>query len=259
MSEQDGTMTQVGTGFHMMALCLALIWIGLAFCLGCGAPSDQCRVEIKSKLRAKKPGVPARAIPQWPMREGDALPPEHKSTAFKVVDRILEKMQLGNIAFNVPSSMNLAETSLVQLVLSLEKPIEELKQIIEAQGEREGARIRVSKRMEARLTGTDFQITAITPECQAIAGNELTKWKWEIKPVKPGHSRLHLTLNAFLTVEGISTARTVCTFDKYIDVNVTLHQKAIDFIGKNWQWLWAAIIIPVVGWLWRRRKKYSQT
>lgn len=171
------------------------------------------------------------------------------------IDRILEKLEFGNIAFNVPKTMNLHDTALIQLVLSLGIPIDDLKQMIEAVGEKEGTRIRVSDRMEARLSGPDFAITAITPEIQAVSKNEITEWKWEVKPKIDGNHYLHLTLSAILSVEGGSTPRAIRTFDKVIEVEVAWHQRVGPLFEKNWQWLWAAILVPVFGWLWKRKKK----
>lgn len=171
------------------------------------------------------------------------------------IDHILEKLEFGNIAFNVPKTMNLRDTALIQLVLSLGIPIDDLKQMIEAVGEKEGTRIRVSDRMEARLSGPDFAITAITPEIQAVSKNEITEWKWEVKPKIDGNHYLHLTLSAILSVEGGSTPRAIRTFDKVIEVEVAWHQRVGLLFEKNWQWLWAAILVPVFGWLWKRKKK----
>jgi hypothetical protein len=109
--------------------------------------------------------------------------------------------------------------------------------------------------MEARLSGYMFQITAITPEIQAVSKRQQTEWKWEIDPKEEGKHRLHLTLTALLEIDGHSTPRAIRTFDKIIEVNVTATQKIGLFFKNNWQWLWAAILVPVAGWLWKRKKK----
>jgi hypothetical protein len=170
------------------------------------------------------------------------------------VDRILEAMAVGNIAFNAPWSLNLKDTAQIQLLLSLEQSVEELRGAVTAEGEREGHQVRVSNRMEARLSGADFQITAITPEDQAITSRGVTEWKWEVKPVTRGPHHLHLTLTAVFEVDGTSTRRAIRTYDKVIGVEVTPGQQASEFLAKNWQWLWAAILIPLGGWLWKRWK-----
>jgi hypothetical protein len=183
--------------------------------------------------------------------EAPAPPPDRLSA----IDRLLEGLEIGNIAFNAPQSMNLHDTAIIQLMLGLATPVDELKQMIEAEGDKEGTSIRVSDRMEARLSGPNFAITAITPEIQAVSRSEVTEWKWEVKPSTGGHQYLHLTLSVLLSVEGTSTPRAIRTFDKMIEIEVTWSQRVGSFFNKNWQWLWAAVLLPLVGWLWKKRKR----
>ena len=171
------------------------------------------------------------------------------------VDRLLDEMEFGAIAFNAPTDINIDDTPQIQLILSLAETIDKLKQSITEEGEKVGATIRVSDRMKARLSGYKFQITAITSEIQAVSKSQRTEWKWEIHPKEEGRHKLHLTLTALLEIDGYSTPRAIRTFDKIIEVNVTATQKIGLFFKSNWQWLWAAILVPVAGWLWKRKKK----
>ena len=111
--------------------------------------------------------------------------------------RVLEEVEVGNIAFNAPKQMNIREEVDIHLMLDLTKTIDELKQLIKAKGEKEGARIRVYDRMEARLTGMDFAITAITPETTAVSRRESTEWRWKVRPMSAGPHSLHLTLSVW--------------------------------------------------------------
>lgn len=171
------------------------------------------------------------------------------------VDRLLNEMEFGTIAFNAPTNINIDDSPQIQLILSLAETVEQLKQSITEEGEKVGATIKVSDRMEARLSGYMFQITAITREIQAVTNYQQTEWKWEVHPKEEGKHSLHLTLTALLEIDGRSTPRAIRTFDKIIEVNVTVTQKIKLFFKNNWQWLWAAILIPVAGWLWKRKKK----
>ncbi len=176
-------------------------------------------------------------------------------TSLKNTDRILERMGFGNIAFNAPRSMNLYDTELIQLFLSLDKSIDELKQMIKAEGEKEGANIQISNRMVAHLSGPNFQITAITPKEQAIISSDVTEWKWDIKPKEIGLQSLHLTLTALFTIDNdISTKRAIRTFDKTIEVQVTCGQRIKKFFSEYLEFLLGSIIIPIVFILRKRLK-----
>ncbi len=109
--------------------------------------------------------------------------------------------------------------------------------------------------MEARLSGYRFHITPVTPETQAVSKNHRTEWQWEIHPKEEGRHRLNLTLTALLDIDGQSTPRTIRTFSKMIEVNVTTSQTVVSFIKNNWQWLWATVLVPIAGWLWEKKEK----
>ena len=215
------------------------------------APRQTVPAEASRSAEAARAPASARPAPAEASRPAapSALPPTQIST----VDRILDSFAQANIAFNAPPSMNLRESAQIQLLLSLERSIEDLRKTLTQAGDKEGAQIRVSDRMEARLTGQNFQITAVTPEEQAISSKDVTEWKWEVKPTTPGRHSLHLTLTALFAVDGNSTRRAIRTFDKTIEVDVTWSQQISGFVLNNWQWLWAAILVPLIGWLWKRR------
>jgi Divergent InlB B-repeat domain len=179
--------------------------------------------------------------------------PRPSPSALGAIDRIIANLPRANAAFNAPTELALGESAVVQLRLSAQKSIRELKEEITALGEKEGANIKVSDRMEARLTGLGFEIEAVTPETQGISGQDVTEWKWEIEPTETGTQRLHLTLTALIEVDGEASPRTVRTFERMLVVDVALSTRVSEFVGDNWQWLWTAILIPVAGWLVRRR------
>lgn len=171
------------------------------------------------------------------------------------VDNQLENMQMGSIAYNAPSKINIDDSPMIQLLLSLTETISELQDTITQQGELVGETIKVTDRMEALLKSNDFNIIEKTPRIQAISESMQTEWLWEIHPMKKGKYNLHLTINAYFDVNGHDTPRKIKTYDRTIFVEVTIKQNIIRFIGNNWKWLWAAIVVPIVGWLWKRKKK----
>lgn len=158
---------------------------------------------------AQPPGI---SLPQ---------PPPPGSDPLRNVYKLLDEMQFRAIAFNAPGNINIEDSPQIQLILSLAETTEELKKSIIEEGEKIGATIRVSDRMEARLSGSWSQFTAITPEIQAVSKDHRTEWKWEIHPENVGQHELQLTLIALLEIDGHSTPRAIRTFSKVINVNAT--------------------------------------
>jgi hypothetical protein len=177
----------------------------------------------------------------------------------RAIDEILGDLDLANIAFNAPTELRLHEPVVIQLLLSGNRPIEELKEELSALGEREGAQIRASDSMEATLTGTGFAIEPVTPSVQLVSDEAVTEWKWEVEPTRAGVRRLHLTLSALIDVAGRERPYTVRTFERTLDVRVSLGDRVAGFIGDNWQWLWTTLLIPVGGWALQRRRREAST
>lgn len=170
------------------------------------------------------------------------------------IDQALEEMIQGSIAFNTPDSMELNESSTIQLLLNPFKSVEELENMINKSAKVKIYQIKISHTMQARLTGNGFQITAITSEEQPISKKETTEWKWDIKAIEYGTQQLHLTLSAVIHFQGKNLSRAIRTIDKTILVRISFVKWVSNFTSKNWQWLWTALLIPVGSWLWKRRK-----
>ena len=170
------------------------------------------------------------------------------------IDRVVEGLPAANAAFNAPATLRLEEPAVIQLLLSGRRSIRLLQNQITALGKRDGARIKASDSMEASLVGSGFKIEAITPVVQPVSGAGVTEWKWEVAPTKAGTRRLHLTLSAILDLEGKESLYAVRTFERTLEVRVPLRERLSGFAGRNWQWLWTALLVPVGGWVLSRRR-----
>lgn len=171
------------------------------------------------------------------------------------VDAILQKLEWGRIVFDVPATMRYEEAQVGELLLSATASVPDLQAQLEASADAQSARIRISSRMEARLTGIGFAIERIEPGVQAVSRQVPTRWRWEIVPTEHGTRVLHLALYAHVEVGGSDTPYVLRTFDKAIEVDITIAQRMSGFVRKNWQWLWAAVLAPVAGYLWRVRRR----
>jgi Divergent InlB B-repeat domain len=202
--------------------------------------------------------------PPSPPQPGAAPPPGPPPSPLEEVDRMLKRLPAGCVVFNVPEEvLTVGASGVVQLLLSAQRPLcrreqRRLKRRITALGEKVGSPIKVADVMEAHLTGSKFKILTVTDERQAVSAQDVTEWKWEIEPTEAGTHRLFLRLSAIIHVGDGSEPRTIRTFDRTLEVRVTFLSQLSSFFEDNWQWLWGAILIPVVGWLASRRRKRAE-
>lgn len=171
------------------------------------------------------------------------------------VDKFLQSLDVGNFVFNCAEKMRMSESYIVAAVLSGTRSFEELEREIGQYGKVEQARIRISNKMEAHLDGLNFQIRSLTPTVQAIAKSEPNEWKWEVKPIQKGEQKLHLSVNVYVTEGGKENPHVIRTFERTITVEVTTTEIIVGFLRDNWQWVMGTLIIPLVVYLWQKRKK----
>jgi len=205
------------------------------------------------------PPSPGQAESEAPRVEApEAVPPppaparaEISPAAVKLVDEILRELDWGNIAFNAPATMRYAQPRPVELLLSPALSVTDLQEKLHQKVGAQSAHIQVSNIMEAQLTGTGFTIEAQRPALQAVTSQQITRWVWRVTPTELGRRTLHLTLSAHLDVAGRDAPLVVQTFHRAIQVDITIRQRISAFIQNNWQWLWAAVLVPVAGYLWK--------
>src|SRR5689334_8778610 len=129
---------------------------------------------IPSVERWRNPPVNVTVTPAEPARKAEA-------GGLAAIDELLRQLPSANIAFSAPESMYVDGTADVELKLSPTHSIDELKKMIEAEGAKEGATIKVSDRMEAHLSGSGFRVEYIADTAetaQAVSAAEPTTWKW---------------------------------------------------------------------------------
>jgi hypothetical protein len=163
--------------------------------------------------------------------------------------------QRASIAFNAPDEIQLDDVQRVQLRLSVQKTVEELKQEIVESGGVEGASVGIGNVVTAKLSGDGFEITELAPAEQGILESDDTEWRWQVTPTEPGEHFLNVSLSTKLNVDGKEITRSIKTYEHQIRVNVTVGQMVAGFVSKNWQWLWAVVVAPLAALGWKNMRK----
>jgi hypothetical protein len=118
-------------------------------------PGDTAPVAARPPL----PGV------ESPTPTEPALPPPPPPRPHQMLDeieRFVQRLDTGSVAFNAPERLRTGETVEMRLRLAPLLSVDALKdQLRNLPGTLEGATVKIAPRMEAVLTGQDFAITAI--------------------------------------------------------------------------------------------------
>lgn len=195
-----------------------------------------------------------------PMAEKEPPSPMAEKELPSPVDSLLQELKLGAVIFRAPDTLQQDSVATAELLLKPAVSIEEVRQRIEESGIVETAEVHISDRMEARLEGQAFDVTAISSERQAVSAVKPTLWEWEIAARESGRHTLHVTLDVLLEVNDHDIPRSVRTFSRTVTVVAVepgIFAKLGNFVSNNWKWLWAAVIFPVGLEWWRRRMKRS--
>ncbi len=204
------------------------------------------RKQTTAAARAELPSV--AAAPAQP--ETEAPPPDTSTTA---VDQILSQLVLGNLAFNAPEKINIEDTVSIRVALSPDQGAAAVGARIEEPGRIISETLQVSNLMQARLTGEGFKIVAVTPEKQAVSSG-ITEWLWDVTPLKEGKHQLTLSMDALITVNGEVVPKTLRTYRKPIEVEVTATQVAGNFLSEHGKWAWSTLLLPLFAWVAKKRK-----
>ena len=190
------------------------------------------------------------------------------------VDRILAGLPLGSAAFGVPPQMKVGERTTARLRLSLGESAATLAAEIGRLSPDAAAvlsdPVRVHTVMLARLDGTSgLEIRLLGGQEERTLDSAATEeWVWEVTAVQPGAENVHLELFAVIEVQGEQRKNLRRSWDAVVAVEVpplppvlpaSKWSALLAWVGKNFQWLWAAILVPLFGVAYRtyqaRRRK----
>lgn len=171
------------------------------------------------------------------------------------------KLRDSKIVFNPPTEMREQKTEVVQARISFDDIGAALREGLKGRGQIQEEALKVSEIMKVTLTGDGnaFLIQTIGEEEQVVSGKPYAQWEWRVTPLQSGDQVLTLSATAKIYLEGRGEKSTQpTTLSKEILVKVDRWYSAQQFLANNWQWLWAVVVVPAAGLLWRLRKGKSE-
>ncbi len=159
---------------------------------------------------------------------------------------------VGEIVYKVPDTMIVFHEYIITVRISKEQGTTEITENL--QGNITRKTIKTSERMEVILVDSSpdsaFRIKNINKSGQIIDSVDYTEWKFGVKPLKPGRKTLNLVVSI---INGDNIKQKVYSDEIHVKANIGGEVKS--WWSKYWQWVFTTVIIPLVIYFWKRKKK----
>lgn len=182
---------------------------------------------------------------------------------------LCKQLEKSSVAFNRPSRMTYHADTPIELALAPEKsgvdPVTKLSSDLEGDV-RKLANVPYAVRMQASLSGPDFEITPSGLQERTILPDRATRWAWNVRPIAYGPDRmLVLEISAILEREGkpLPPADPIVLREK-IPVDVGLWDRAVH-LSTNISAVHGTVagvgatLIGAGAWVWLRIRKPNKT
>jgi hypothetical protein len=251
-----------------MLIGMACAGSALFLTLGCG---------FLSYAAAPAPAAPTTAAPAVPATEAPVSLPTSKPNwsntplptaaqpidihaQLEQIDAALRQQITGSIAYNKPETMNLGETTTIELLLNPTVSAEALGTQVTEPGRVQTATIEITPQMKAELISPlaeAFTIQPIQDEVQLVSASQTTRWSWSVTARQSGTQKLVLVISRLVKFEGQDYWRAVETYTTNIQIVVPLARRISSL---DWKWIVSVCLalasMPFIwGWAARRRKK----
>jgi len=177
-----------------------------------------------------------------------------------VIEQALdEALAKGKIAYDIPAEMKegKAKKAEVRIAKGIDQDVvAALKQHLRDRAQVDD--IQVAPFMTVRLNAEkdSFDIQALTQDNQAVTDKTYTTWAWLLTPQQSGEKTLYLSVGTRFKLPGRDEETEFRPlYEREVKVQVDRIYEAKRFASSNWQWLGGAIVIPLIGFFWRLRKK----
>ena len=159
----------------------------------------------------------------------------------------------GHIAYKIPTEMTVRST--YQVIVRISKSVAHIYENLN--GEVHTSTVPITETMEVKVVDpspSDHKMFEIIPDnqpTQLVENNEnVTQWTFNVTPLRAGKSKLKVVVS--IIRNGVSKE---VVYEDYVTVKTDITKTIPYFIATYWQWLLTTIVIPVIVWFVKRRKK----
>lgn len=171
---------------------------------------------------------------------------------------------IGHMAYSIPDTMRVGEFHSISLIISKDTSKSQINHMVtDLDGKTRISstiilnKVRVSSLMSAKLIdiGGNFIIKEISSSEQNVGDYGQTEWNWEVSPRKSGIKSLKLIISVKVENEFGISSQDIPVFRERIFIESNFKWTFKTFFKSYWQWLISTLIIPLLIYLWKRKKR----
>ena len=175
---------------------------------------------------------------------------QEKPEWYEVLKEELDRLPVGKVVFNPPDTMKVGVKERVETRISRDVDAD-LMASLKGRGLPQIEELRISELMKVRVSGSDFDITQLNEEEQFIGMEGFTEWAWDILPKKSGKKVLHLHVTLRIRLPFGEERKDHPVLDREVIVKVNPVYSAGIFVSAYWKWMATALILPLIGLIWK--------
>lgn len=158
----------------------------------------------------------------------------------------------GTVFYNIPDTMDIKQTYTVTVRISKAKNIAFM--ITDFKDTVKTAVVKTSSKMEVRLVDVNNSFTVVADNSgeQVIDSDSTTytQWTWNVTPNKSGVNALKIVVACF---DEQNNKKEIVYQDKIL-IKGSVEKATLGFFEEYWQYLLSTFIIPILLWLFKKKK-----
>lgn len=164
------------------------------------------------------------------------------------------EIKMGNLVYDIPDTMVVGKLYIIRIRINRDTSDKTISNGLSPRSA--SAEIRTTYKMEVSVIDPSndgdkyFNITKSNENTQFVEDSGYTEWVYGITPIKSGRRKINLVISI---IKGENKKQIVYLDEVWVKSNPVVAIKK--GWNDNWKWLMTTIIIPLIIWLYNRRKK----
>lgn len=173
-----------------------------------------------------------------------------------------EALTPGGLVHSVPREMKHDHVYTVEAVIAKTEDTQALAKSLSAPETAKGSLLAVGPLMTVTLSADPavFAITGVITGEQPVMTQQVSRWRWDVRPLRTGTQTLTLVASVDFFVPGQGTKTwALVTHREDVDISVGGWAVMAGFVNENWKYIGGSILAPAFAWVgrqwWKKRKR----